>query len=373
VTEQQRLEAVRRYDILDTPPDGAFDRITALTARVLNVPVAMVSIVDRDRIWFKSRYGSAIAQVPREPGLCASCVLQDAPWVVENARTDERSRANVLVCGEFGAQFYLGVPLRTSDGFNLGALCVLDFTPRSATGEDVATLCDLAGILMDELELRLSANRAIFGYQGELAQREVREDHIRGLMREVAHRSKNLLAIVLAIGRQSGSAGQSLEQYRERLLARVDGLARTQDIIAEEDWRGASLAALASRQVAPFLRSERQLQQSGSTLRLNPASAQHVGLALHELAANAAQHGALVSQQGRIVLSWTLTESTPGNLHLLWREEGGHTIRPPLHDGFGRLLLERVVPQAMEGTGQLRFDPAGVSWLLQVPVKQALC
>jgi eukaryotic-like serine/threonine-protein kinase len=79
VTERERLAAVRRYDVLDTPPDGAFDRITAIAGRLLNVPIALISIVDHDRIWFMSRYGLDTEQVDRDPGLCASCVLQNDP------------------------------------------------------------------------------------------------------------------------------------------------------------------------------------------------------------------------------------------------------------------------------------------------------
>jgi GAF domain-containing protein len=99
VTEAQRLAAVRRYDILDTPPDGAFDRITAIAARLLNVPIAIVSIVDHDRIWFKSRHGVDVPQVDRDPGLCASCILQDSPWIVSDAKADVRALANPLVAG----------------------------------------------------------------------------------------------------------------------------------------------------------------------------------------------------------------------------------------------------------------------------------
>src|SRR6185503_1967187 len=123
--EGERREVVRRYDVLDTPPDGTFDRITALAARLLRVPIAIISIVDHDRIWFKSRHGLDAEQINRDPGLCASCILQDAPWVVTDARADARALANPLVAGAMGVQFYLGIPLRTHDNFNLGTLCVL--------------------------------------------------------------------------------------------------------------------------------------------------------------------------------------------------------------------------------------------------------
>jgi PAS domain S-box-containing protein len=157
--ERGRLAAVRRYDILDTPPDGAFDRITAIAARLFSVPIAIVSIVDDDRIWFKSRQGLEIDQIAREPGLCASAVLQTEPWILTDASRDVRALANPLVAGEFGLRFYAGVPLRTSDGHNLGTLCVMDREPRQVTEEQIAHLRDLAAIVMDEMELRLAARR----------------------------------------------------------------------------------------------------------------------------------------------------------------------------------------------------------------------
>ncbi|MFE4545667.1 GAF domain-containing serine/threonine-protein kinase [Arthrobacter sp. NPDC056727] len=155
--EEARMEAVRSYGILDTPPDGAFDRITALAARLFSVPVAIVSIVDHDRIWFKSHHGVDVEQISRDSGLCASAILQDGLWVVENAPEDPRTLLNPLVAGEFGLKFYAGVPLKTRSGYNLGTLCILDFEPRTMTAEDNANLRDLAAMVMADLELRLEA------------------------------------------------------------------------------------------------------------------------------------------------------------------------------------------------------------------------
>jgi sigma-B regulation protein RsbU (phosphoserine phosphatase) len=159
--EADRLAAVRRYDVLDTPPDGAFERITALAARHFGVPISIVSIVDTDRIWFKSHHGVDVDEIGRDPGLCASAILQDGPWVVENAATDPRTLANPLVAGELGLRFYAGAPLRTRDGFNLGTLCVIDQKPRDFTEEQAGTLADMAAVVMDELELRLAAREAV--------------------------------------------------------------------------------------------------------------------------------------------------------------------------------------------------------------------
>lgn len=157
-----RLEAVRRYSILDTPPDGTFDRITALAARLFDVPIALVTVVDEDRIWFKSRFGlDGVTEIPREPGLCASAICQDETYVVERAREDLRSMANPLVAGEFGLQFYAAAPLQTKDGYNLGTLCLLDRKPREFGEADRLTLAMLAEIVVNNLELRLQAIRVV--------------------------------------------------------------------------------------------------------------------------------------------------------------------------------------------------------------------
>jgi signal transduction histidine kinase len=176
--EPARLAAIRRYDILDTPPDGAFDRITALAARVLKAPIAIVSIVDHDRIWFKSHHGLEVEQIGRDPGLCASAILQDGPWIINDAPRDPRALANPLVAGDFGLKFYAGVPLRTSDGHNLGTLCILDFEPRELSADATATLEDLAKMVVDELELRLASRLAI----AEAREREYLKDALMGML-----------------------------------------------------------------------------------------------------------------------------------------------------------------------------------------------
>ena len=170
LNEAGRIAAVRRYDVLDTPPDGAFERITSVAARLFRVPISIVSLVDTDRIWFKSHHGIDVGEVSRDPGLCASAILGDGPWLVTDASTDSRTLANPLVAGELGLRFYAGAPLRTHDGFNLGTLCVIDREPREIRPEEVATLADLAAVVMDELELRLDARRTV-GLEAELRRR----------------------------------------------------------------------------------------------------------------------------------------------------------------------------------------------------------
>ncbi|MFN2462168.1 MAG: PP2C family protein-serine/threonine phosphatase, partial [Candidatus Velthaea sp.] len=146
---------------MDSPPDGAFDRVCALAARIFEVPIATVSIVDEDRIWFKARRGLDAAQLPLELGLCASAVLQDEPYVVSDALTDSRTIGHSLVRGQLGLRFYAAAPITTADGYRLGTLNVIDSKPRQVTEPEMQTLRDLAAIITDELELRLEAMRQV--------------------------------------------------------------------------------------------------------------------------------------------------------------------------------------------------------------------
>jgi sigma-B regulation protein RsbU (phosphoserine phosphatase) len=170
--EVERIAAVRRYEILDTPPDGTFDRIAALAAALFDVPIGIVSIVDTDRIWFKAHHGVDVTQIDRDPGLCASAILGSGPWIVGDAPNDPRALANPLVAGEFGLRFYAGVPLTTHDGFNLGTLCVLDHAPRRVTEQQSHALSELAAVVVHELELRLDARRAVAAAEHRLHEAE---------------------------------------------------------------------------------------------------------------------------------------------------------------------------------------------------------
>lgn len=158
-SESERINALLRYQILDTPPDDAFDRITALVAQLLEVPIVIASLVDTDRIWFKSHHGLDVTEIRRVPGLCASAILGDEPYILSDALHDPRSLANPLVAGEFGLRFYAAIPLQTHDHHNLGTLCCLDFMPRTITKEQIEILSILAQVIMDQMELRLAARR----------------------------------------------------------------------------------------------------------------------------------------------------------------------------------------------------------------------
>lgn len=160
--EEERIKALKRYDILDTPPDGSFDRITALASKMFNMPIALITLVDHDRIWFKSQSGlPGVEQIDRVPGLCASAIFSEDVYLVENAIEDPRTLENPLVCGEFGLRFYAAAPLQTHDGYNLGTLCVIDKNQRYLNKVQMEMLKELAGIVMDEMEVRLAARTSL--------------------------------------------------------------------------------------------------------------------------------------------------------------------------------------------------------------------
>lgn len=160
-SEEERIKALKRYAILDTPPDGSFDRLTRLAASLLKVPIAIVSLVDTDRIWFKSKYGVDVQQIDREEGLCASAIWSDEFYQVEDATADPRTSNHPLVAGALGLRFYAAAPLRTKDGFNLGTFCVMDKETRILNEEEAQVLKDLRDIVMDQIELRLASRTSI--------------------------------------------------------------------------------------------------------------------------------------------------------------------------------------------------------------------
>ena len=153
--EQERLKALRQYEVLDTPREGAFDHIAQMAVRMFNVPIALVSFTDQDRVWFKANIGMEdVTEADRGVSLCSLAILSDEPTVFLDATNERCLLANPLVVGDFGLRFCAGAPLRTAEGFNIGTLCVVDKKPRYFSPDDQRTLENLAKIVMDEIELR---------------------------------------------------------------------------------------------------------------------------------------------------------------------------------------------------------------------------
>ncbi len=165
--EVERLGALRRYDVLDTPSEETFDRITRLAKSILQTPIVLVSLVDESRQWFKSRQGLDTCETPRDISFCAHAILRDDVMVIPDALADDRFRDNPLVTGDPNVRFYAGAPLRTMGGYNIGTLCAIDQVPRELSVDQVNGLRDLAQMVVDELELRrLAATDSLTGALG---------------------------------------------------------------------------------------------------------------------------------------------------------------------------------------------------------------
>lgn len=177
--ETARIAALRRYAILDTAPESAFDDITRLASFVCGTPIAAMSLIDSERQWFKSKVGLAADQTSREIAFCAHAILGDEVFVVEDASEDPRFLSNPLVLGEPHIRFYAGAPLITSDGLKLGTLCAIDSKPHPLTESQSTALAALARLVVNEMELRRVSK--------ELAQAAATLNTLHGLLPICAH------------------------------------------------------------------------------------------------------------------------------------------------------------------------------------------
>ncbi len=177
--EDARLAALDSYDVLDTPTELIFDRITRIASNALDVPMASVSLIDGHRQWLKSRQGSLGQQTCRDEAFCYVTVQQSEPLIVEDASTDPRFKDNPLVLGAPHIRFYAGVQLCTRDGHNLGALCVIDTKPRRLDARQVTLLKDLTEMVMSEFEARKLARTDAL--TGALTRRGFRDEAERAL------------------------------------------------------------------------------------------------------------------------------------------------------------------------------------------------
>jgi PAS domain S-box-containing protein len=223
-----------------------------------------------------------------------------------------------------------------------------------------------------------SANGGLAG--GSLIIRDVtaqhrHEEHVRFLMRELTHRSKNLLAVIQAMARQTLSHLTSPEDFVARFSERLSGLAGSHDLLSSDDWAGASLVQLIRSQLQHYSDLfEERILLDGPDLFMRPEAAQNIGIALHELSTNAAKFGALSVPEGEIKISWAFALDDRGEqrLHLTWEERDGPPVVAPDHKGFGHMVMDRITGPALGGQSKITFAPHGITWQLDVPVADVI-
>ncbi len=207
--EEDRLKELSCYGVLDTPPEPSLDRITHLTARIFKVPIALISLVDRERQWYKTRVGLDLIHSPRDGAICAYAILENRTLVVPDAALDERFRQLALVSGPPHVRFYAGTPLTTAQGYRLGTLCVIDRVPRDDFGpNDVAILEELAKLVMEEIEQHLHTERSL----AELELRKRADQSMRATRNELETRiAQRTTALVEAEARYRGIFENAVE------------------------------------------------------------------------------------------------------------------------------------------------------------------
>lgn len=153
-TETERLNTLQLYNMLDTASEKAFDDLTLLASSICGTPISLVSFIDKDRQWFKSKLGLKVNETPREQAFCDHAIRSDNILVVEDAQADKRFSNNPLITGDPNIRFYAGAPLQVGNGAALGTLCVIDHQPRSMSKEQLSALSVLRDAVVAQLELR---------------------------------------------------------------------------------------------------------------------------------------------------------------------------------------------------------------------------
>jgi anti-sigma regulatory factor (Ser/Thr protein kinase) len=307
VDEHARLEALGRYRILDTEPERAFDDLTLLAAQVCGTPIALISLVDADRQWFKSRVGLSLPETSRSVAFCAHAIRQPDTFIVQDAHQHQEFVDNPLVTGEPGIRFYAGAPLVSSDGHALGTLCVIDRVPRTLTQDQLEALEALRRQAQAQLELR----RNLIELQEMLEERE--------------------------------RAGREQERLATELRSALDGVRKLSALLPLCSACEMNMVIPADPAMIPTVTDGvvQLLQEHG----WGSADVMAVELALQEAIANAIRHGCRNDPSHQV--QCCLTSDEAGELMIVVRDPG---------PGFE----PTAVPNPLEGDNVLKPGGRGI-------------
>jgi two-component sensor histidine kinase/PAS domain-containing protein len=201
----------------------------------------------------------------------------------------------------------------------------------------------------------------------DVTERKASEHQLRLLLRELTHRSKNLLAVIQAIARQTALRTRSVDDFLHQFSNRLIAISCSHDLLVADDWRGASLRTLIEQQLLAHADHRRErIVVDGEEVVLKPEAIHNLGLVLHELASNARQYGALSSEAGQVAIRWAF-DGDGSTLELVWEEAGGPPVIAPKRSGFGRAMIERVMGEALSSAVKLTFAAEGVRCVIAIP------
>jgi two-component sensor histidine kinase len=352
--DPERLAALADTNLPDSAAEESFDRLTRMVTRLLGVSVALVSLVDDKRQFFKSQQGlesplSEQRQTPLSHSFCQHVVIDRAPLMVTDAENDPRVSGNPAVA-ELGVRAYLGVPLTLPSGHVIGSLCAIETTPRAWSDTDLKSLREVAEIVISEIALRR-----------EIAHRQRAEEDNELLIAELQHRVKNTLSTVQALIQLNLRSSPTLAAFRDTIGGRIESLAKTHTLLTTRRWRAIGFRDILKSELAPYEQIER-ITLDGPDFDLEAEVATTFGMVIHELTTNAAKYGALSLPGGEVDIKWSAkpAESADSAITLTWRESGGPRILDQGSKGFGSTLIERLIVRQFGGTAKFEFHPAGL-------------
>jgi len=360
---RQRLSALYQTDLMDSSPEERFDRLTRLVARSLSVPVALVSLVDTKRQFFKSTYGlpepwKTERETPLTHSFCQHVVARAAPLIIEDATLDPLVCDNLAIT-DLNVRAYLGIPLISCDGHVLGSLCAIDSMPHQWTMQEQEILADFAKLVEEQIAMRKRVE--------ELAKFDEQRSLIQG---ELAHRIKNIFSVISSLLLISSRTETDLNSFVLSVTGRIQALSKANDFIINENTKdevaAKGLKGLIDALLQPFNQNDNQFELAFPAVSVGKKSAAALALVIHELATNSAKYGALSVVHGRIELMGRCDNDT---LKIIWREVGGpQVLEKPTRKGFGTKMVTRTIESQLMGTIEKNYMRDGLVVTLEIPL-----
>jgi PAS domain S-box-containing protein len=303
--------------------------------------------------------------MPRNTAVFAPTFSGDGVLRSDDITKDERYGKNApykgMPEGHLPVRSYLAVPVVSRAGDVLGGLFFGHPEPAVFTENTEHLMTGVAA----QAAIAIDNARLFHAAQREIAERKSAETRLTTVAGEVDHRAKNMLALVQAMVRLTNA--DTLAGYTAALTGRINALAHAHALLAESRWDGADLKQIVEDELAPYRRHDgSQVTTNGPAIRLNPAAAQTIAVAIHELATNAVKYGALSTTAGRVQLSWQMT--SPGEVRISWNESGGPPVQTPARKGFGTTAIDRMIEHQLGGRIRLDWHPAGIACEMIIPV-----